>query len=109
MNFILSYEPNTRLDNDTHSKIRAIKAVRSVFGLGLKEAKDVVERNGAYEFGVICSNLQRIAVCGEYAEYNHAGVRSDSSDFHFEPIPEVLYREDFTNKQPIMPPRYTND
>lgn len=108
MNFILMYKPDGPSEG-VHHKIKAIKAVRVVFGLGLKEAKGVVERTGTYEFGIICTNLQRMAVCGEYvACFEQDGI-PHADDFHFESIPEAMFREDFTKRLPIVPQRYVYD
>lgn len=47
-------------------KINAIKSVRRVFNLGLKEAKDAVES----EHGFLMTELQWIALRGEYLSGN---------------------------------------
>lgn len=49
--------------NGAKRKIDAIKVVRQVFGLGLKEAKDVVDNR---EAGFLCTQLQWLALRGLY-------------------------------------------
>ena len=111
-NFILTYGP---VENNTHNKIKAIKAVRMIFGTDLKDAKDIVEGNGRFEDGIIVSKLQTFAINGVYIKafsdaIEKAFALSDAiegerfHDFTFEPIPAVLYREDFTDATPLGDP-----
>jgi len=103
-NYILKYFDGSEVP----SKIKAIKAVRMILGLGLKEAKNIVEGNGRFEYGVIVSKLQAYAIRGAYVEafcFSDTLKASCFSDFTFEPIPPVEYRENFTSALPLGDPK----
>ncbi len=99
-NYILTFTD----EQGTHSKIKAIKAVRTILAVCLKDAKDIIEGNGRFEHGIIVSKLQSFAINSVYVE---AFAFSDTiegerfHDFTFERIPEVTYREDFTGAVPL--------
>ena len=100
-NFILTYGP---LKDNTHSKIKAIKAVRMILGTGLKDAKNIVEGTGRFEHGIIVSRLQSYAINAVYVQAFACSETIEGERFHdftFERIPKVLYREDFTGEVPI--------
>ena len=102
-NFILTFTE----DEDVRSKIKAIKAVRMILGLGLKDAKDIIQANGRFEHGIIVSKLQSFAINGMYVEefaFSDTIKGERFHDFTFERIPEVPYREDFTGAVPLGDP-----
>ena len=86
-------------------KIKSIKAVRMVLATSLKEGKDIIERVGAYENGIIISRLQCLAIIGEYCNayrFSDALHAAALLHFEFEPIPEVVYREDYSDHEPLV-------
>ncbi len=98
--YILTYT----VDEGTHTKIKAIKVVRMIFGISLKDAKDIIEGNGRFEGGVVVSKLQTYAIQGSYAQ---EFLSTDTlkavhfEHFQFERIPEYTPRADFTSAVPI--------
>ena len=100
-NFILTF--TTPDIDDTRSKIKAIKAVRQILGVGLTDAKNIIEANGRFEHGIIVSKLQTFAINAVYVEtfaFSNTLEGERFHDFTFERIPEVLYREDYTGATP---------
>lgn len=103
-NYILTYDA----DIEVHGKIKAIKAVRTILGVTLKDGKDIIEGNGRFEDGIIVTKLQAFAINGVYLEafVLSCGMEGERSggfrvhDFQFERIPEVTYREDYTSVIP---------
>ncbi len=78
-------------------KIHAIKAVREIFDLGLKEAKDVVEGDH-----VRISTLQKFAILGVYLGDAYENNRDFyPSDWFFTPIAPVAHLESLIDNQPM--------
>lgn len=78
-------------------KIQAIKTVREIFGLGLKEAKDIVEGDPAR-----VTTLQKFAILGVYlADAYDNGREVWPSDWTFVGIPPADKYENLTENQPM--------
>lgn len=92
------------LTYDGSHKIKAIKALRAVLGVSLKDGKDICEGNVQFEHGILVSKVQTMAINGVYTEaflFNDTLEPDRFHDFTFELCPPVEYRDDFSMHLPI--------